>query len=207
MSTDHKGRKVINPFNTHHVIIDLETFDTSSRAAIFAIGIVILAPDLQIKFTGEYILSNPFNNPASDSRFGNYKVSTGTVDWWLSEEQEAARLYLEDRWNYDSMGAVLTGLNYVIKQCPENDFLVYGNPSDFDIPILVNAYSKNRIKLPWNYHQSACIRTLSRLIAQEVKDEIKFEGIPHTPLADALHEAKSLSWAIRYIKDLMEGEI
>ena len=199
MPLDYKGRPIIDPFNTHHVIIDLETFDTSSRAAIFAVGLVIVAPELKVRFKEEYILADPFRTPTGYSRFADYKVSESTVDWWLSEEQGLAKQYLEDRGTYDSIRDMLNDINYIIKQCPKDDFLVYGNPSDFDIPILIHAYAKIRTPLPWKYHQSACLRTLKRLAYPGEEQIGKFEGIKHTPLADAYHQAKELIHVLTFL--------
>lgn len=201
MTVDHKGRPIIDPFNTHHVIIDLETFDTSSRAAIFAIGLVIVDPELKIIFKGEYILTDPFRAPMGDSRFASYKVSEPTVAWWLSEEQVIANHYLEDRGTYESIRGMLGDIRHTIKQCPKDDFLVYGYPSDFDIPILVNAYTKTRTPMPWRYHQSACLRTLKRLAYPSEEQLGKFDGIKHTPLADAYHEAKELIHILSYLRE------
>ena len=201
MIVDHKGRPIIDPFNTHHAIIDLETFDTSSRAAIFALGLVIVDPELKIIFKGEYILTDPFRTPTGDSRFANYKVSESTVAWWLSEDQVTANHYLEDRGTYDSIWGMLNDISHIIKQCPKDDFLIYGNPSDFDISILTNAYAKTRVPLPWKYHQSACLRTLKRLAYPGEEQIGKFEGIKHTPLADAYHEAKELIHVLSYLRE------
>jgi len=199
MSVDHKGRKVINPFNTHHVIIDLETFALNLRAAIFAVGVVILDPSLKVQFAREYILSDTFNDPTKDSRFGNYEVEQGTVDWWMAPSQEMARHYLEDRGEYDNLGQILDDILYVIKQCPKDNFLVYGDPSAFDIPIITNAFSKLRTPIPWKHNQTACMDTLHRFVSQEDKDSVKFNGIIHTPLADAIHAAKYLVLAMNNI--------
>lgn len=201
MVVDYKGKLIINPFNTHHVIIDLETFDTSPRAAIFAAGLVILSPELEVKVREEYILIDPFRTPIGDSRFASYKVTESTVDRWLSEDQEIAKQYLEDRGAYNSIRDMLNDISYTIRQCPKDDFLVYGYPSDFDIPILAHAYAKTRTQLPWKYHQSACLRTLKRLVYPSEEQLGKFDGIKHTPLADAYHEAKELIHILSYLRE------
>lgn len=202
MTTDHKGRKVINPFNTTHVILDLETLDTSPKAAIIAAGIVILNPDLEVKFAGEYILTAPLDNPYEDGRYGNYKVSSSTVDWWRANQQDEARYYIQDSGTYSILRDMLTVLSTDILNNTEKDnFLIYGNPSTFDITIIENSFKQLRIQTPWSYHQTACLRTVARFIPQEVKDAITFEGIMHTPLADAYHEAKELIHLLSYLRE------
>lgn len=158
-----------------NVMIDLETMDTGSNAAILSIGAVM--------FDQESVdTANSFYTVVSlDSCVEiGMTVSEKTKAWWARQSPQAKSIFTCDSL---SIREALPLLTYWFPQNAK----VYGNGAAFDNVVLSNAYERVGLNPPWKFYNDRCYRTL---VAGKAKRQQL--GTHHNALDDAISQAQHL---------------
>lgn len=183
----------------HHVMLDLETMGNGPRAAIVSIGAVFFNP-----LTGELGAEFEAHIDLRDSaRFG--EIDPDTVLWWLQQSVESKGVIAQ------ATGSLETAVNWFnswvdcnMQGLARHALCVWGNGSGFDNVIFRSAYDalreQNRIgrcPIQWQFWQDRDVRTIVELgrtlCGFDPKKDLPFEGVAHTALADAKHQARYVS--------------
>lgn len=162
----------------NNVMIDLETMDNGTNAAIVAIGAV--------KFDMNGI-GNIFYTAVSleSSVSMGLTMSASTVSWWLTQSKKA-RDAITDK-NAITLNFALCDFNSFLSG--NEDYKVWGNGADFDNVILANAYKACGFTTPWKFYNSRCYRTMKNLAPDIKMDRI---GTHHNAIDDAVSQANHL---------------
>lgn len=175
------------------VMLDLETMGSGPKAAIVSIGACFFELETgEIGETFERII-----NLEDSEKFG--QIDGGTVLWWLKQDEES-------RVKLNSPDAV--GLSQAIADFSEfigsATVAVWGNGSGFDNVILRSAYSALDIEEPWKFWNDRDVRTMVELgrdlLGFDPKKDMPFEGVPHSALDDAKHQARYVSAIYQKLK-------
>lgn len=171
--------------NTPNIMIDLETMGKTPGSAIIEIG--------ACEFSSQHGITREFSEMISleDCINQGFTVDGSTVMWWMRQKWEARKRYVSN----DTAQPILTALNRLREWIPEKA-VVWGNGSDFDNVILIEAYRKFGQKQPWPDFSNRCFRTLKTLYPY-VKAPAR-QGTHHAALDDAKHQAL---WAIKILKE------
>jgi hypothetical protein len=123
------------------------------------------------------------------------------MKWWDKQSPEA-RNEIEKAFNEgDGLAVGLEKFTEFLKHGSRNngglkDLRPVSNGADFDIPLLTVGYKKVNQKLPWNFWNIRCFRTLKNLAPN---CEPTFTKTTHNALEDAIHQAK---WCHNIMKEL-----
>jgi hypothetical protein len=171
-----------------HVMLDLETFGTSSDAAVMAIGACRFDPregwidEEADAFEARVDLGN--TPPAKVGA-----LDPATVEWWLQQD-EAARLALlaEPR---KSLQASVADFNLWIGSVKVTH--LWSNGPTFDEVILRAAYRRVGRGFPIHYRASRCCRTLhdlARRAGWKPTDAVDAGLVKHRAMHDAIRQAR-----------------
>lgn len=161
-----------------NVMIDLETMGNRPRSAVVAIGAVFfdktgLGPEFYVRV-----------DLASCVKAG-LRLDTSTVLWWLAQEDAARRELHDEKLERlelrEAMGQLtdfLTGHSV--------EFSIWGNGSDFDNVLTVDAYEAVGLEAPWRFWSHRCYRTLKALRPDM---RVPRTGTHHNALDDAKSQA------------------
>lgn len=169
-----------NILENPNVMIDLETLGNDYDGVFVSVGACLFNPD-----KGE--IGRTFYRKVDwrSSIEAGRTVTAETIEWWISNNREAQEGILGQG---SSLKTVLEDLRQFIPEKAK----VWGNGSNFDIGKLETAYGFYNI--PWDFWSIRDVRTI-RDIASDIvdKDVLKFEGVEHNALDDAIHQAKYVS--------------
>jgi hypothetical protein len=116
------------------------------------------------------------------------KVDPATLHWWLDK----SALFLHLQQSVCKLPHALDELaSFIRAQCTE-DVRVWGKGPSFDNAILRDAFDRVKIKLPWRYSRERCVRTYLDGYEELLREHLPFQGTPHDPLNDAIHQVKSI---------------
>lgn len=160
------------------VMIDLETLGTTPGSVILSIGLVAF---------DETGLHNEFYTAVNlrSCLDAGLVIDPRTEAWWMEQSPEARRVLDESRETETMLNAALDRADAFILRAGGR---VWGNGSDFDMPILAAAYRNCGFgAVPWKYSDVRCYRTLKNL-----RPDILFQetGVHHNALDDAKGQAK-----------------
>ncbi len=218
-----------------NIVIDIETLSLQSDAAIVSIAAVPFNPYGQIPKGDEPVEFGVFDVYCRDKECGTciitdqgyfYEVvnttscafygmsfEEETIKWWEKQSEEV-KADLLNRAPMNIGNAINALHNYLegIKNAYDADIKVWAQGSDFDFPILKNAYRKTMkdTKLPWSYKMQRDARTyiLEKLEKYYGVEERPYDRIPPMPenmkwLAhSALSDARRTAWCLAYVNGL-----
>lgn len=211
-----------------NIVVDIETLSLQSDAAILSIaavpfnphGLVGNHPSFDKVFDvypkgGEETLS-PFYEVinATTCALAGMHIDMETCLWWSKQDESAkAELLAREPMN---IGAAMNAFhNYIesIKKAHDAEVIVWAQGSDFDFPILTNAYRKvmKDAKLPWHYRnkrdaRSIVLDNLERLYGLEEKPYDRIEEMPYPDKEvkhSALYDAHRTAWSVAYVNYLL----
>lgn len=160
------------------VMIDLETLGNRPGCSILSIGAVAfdengLGPEFYCVVSRE-----------SCRKFGLHE-DPETLQWW-ENKPEAARKVITEAKRGNALPAALVMLGNFIGQFDADEVRIWGNGSDFDNAILACAYAATGFRLPWQFWNNRCYRTLKNL---HPGITMKRQGTHHNALDDAKSQA------------------
>lgn len=171
-----------------HVMLDLETLDTSPTAVVTAVGAVVFDPYSERVGQTFYRVTNDW----SDQQRRGRTISGDTVRWWLEQSHEAQEALTKPA----AKASISTqGLLQEFTEFLENtggDILVWGNGADFDNVILGGLFASYGRQRPWSYRNNRCFRTAMALYPGVT---VVRQGTHHNALDDALTQVHALQAA------------
>jgi exodeoxyribonuclease VIII len=180
--------------NAVHFSLDIESLGTTVGSAIVSIGCVEFDPFSER--LGETFYSGI--NVESCLRNG-LTMDAQTVFWWLQQSDEA-RKALADTQVKDKLllSDVLINFstylrNALFKSAKVGQRIWAKGPS-FDVSIIEHACKESGVPIPWKYNEPRCVRTI---VESAMDPEVKFQGIEHNALDDAVYQARCVQEAYR----------
>ena len=179
-----------------HLMIDLETLGTAANAPVVAIGAVFFDPN-----TGT--LGDTFDAAIDVEDAMRYGVMSGsTFKWWLGQSDAARQKVVRGRERAEDVFGRFG--SFAMKH--GDNVQPWGNGASFDIAILDHAFPRILNKpAPWKFWNVRDVRTVKELATGIVRFDDKMkQGVAHTALDDAVHQAKwvSVCWqGLRLIVD------
>lgn len=177
-----------------NLMVDIETLGTTPGSVIASIGAVFFDPS-----TGETGAEFETLISVKDSKTKGFTTDEATVSWW-ARQSEQAQAQLKGSLPVDF--ALSEFHDFVLSHCERKTVKVWGNGASFDPVLIEAAYGVcNRlygveIEPPFQYWNIRDVRTiveLGREIGLDPKKGMPFNGISHSALADAKHQAKYVS--------------
>lgn len=163
-----------------HIMLDLETLDTTTSAAILSIGAVKFDPNTESDLGEKFYLALDVQSNIDAGR----TISGDTLNWWMGQDDNARAVFK------DSQRVFLPeALEAFASFFDHPDYQVWGNGSDFDNAIMIHAFQQQGWKAPWKFWNNRCYRTLKGMPG--VPKMPAFEG-KHNALTDACAQALHL---------------
>lgn len=159
-------------------MIDLETVDTLPTAGILSIGAV--------EFDENEILDEFYQPVNVDSCYDlGLTKSEDTLKWWTNQSSTAKAVFTDP--NRIHLKQALLGF---IEWLPNDigNLKIWAHGSDFDTPIIINAFNACGLKAPWNFWNHRCNRTVSAITGRRHSSR----GVYHNALDDARSQAQHL---------------
>lgn len=172
-----------------HMMVDLETLDTTATSYIASIGAVMFDPNSDVIGPSLYTVVD-LNVPQPGRT-----ISSSTVKWWL-KQSDSARSELTGQETKFSVRQALDALaSFMAIQAAQTGWKVdgvWGNGSDFDNAILIDAFHKENMQCPWSFGRNRCFRTIKNMLLPKEVVMPERAGTHHNALDDALHQVKVL---------------
>lgn len=162
-----------------YVMIDLETLDNKSTAAIVSIGAVL--------FNANGVAKDKFYAVVDTQSCIDKGLTVGgdTIAWWAKQSDEARAVFNAKAIPLDK---ALQGLkNYIFKNCNSYNVTLVGNSARFDLGILENAFRACGQEPFWKFWNEACYRTWKSM---KGAPKMEREGTYHNALDDVYSQAK-----------------
>lgn len=179
--------------NNTHIMLDLETMGNGPNASILSAGLVAFnnTNESEPDILGTLELAIDLE---SSVKYGGV-IDPSTVIWWMQPEQGPARINYLSRKEFYPITVALNAIGQFIKSYSSVKPLplIWGNGVTFDNTILRSAFQNTGMEVPWNFRQDMCFRTLKGLRPYFTTLQPKFEGVQHSALADAKHQARWLN--------------
>lgn len=162
-----------------HLMIDNETLATTADAVILSIGAVPFDLEAGIVSEEGFYVSVSVDSNLDFKR----RISEDTLIWWMKQEAAARQVFMEPK---DTLPEALAMLTDFIGG---NDYTVWSNGSDFDIPMLAHAYTQAGLAVPWKFWNTRCFRTYKNLPGAKDVPAPTSDGVKHNALSDAYNQA------------------
>lgn len=161
-----------------NIMVDLETLGTSADSVILSIGAVKF--DLE---SGDIADRGFYASVSVESNLSfRRRVSEETLLWWLKQPAAAQQVFFEPKETLDT--ALIQFSDWV----GTDDYALWSNGADFDLPMLAHAFTDLGIEVPWKFWNSRCFRTYKNLPGAK-KAKAPDAGIKHNAMADAYNQA------------------
>ena len=174
-----------------HVMLDLETLGTRADSVILSIGAVKFDPDSGKIDDKAFYASISVDSNTESGRH----ISEETLLWWLKQSAEAQKVF------HEAKSTLPTALDDFSAWFDHDDYQVWSNGADFDIPMLSHAFSTHGLETPWKFWNSRCFRTIKNL--PFAKNAVKVENpLKHNSLFDAINQAQQLHEYFKAMKGM-----
>lgn len=155
----------------NNVMLDIETMGTGPNAMIISIGAV--------KFSKDEVGAIFYSLPTWEG-----DMDAATVQWWLQQSEEARKAVCPNHTEAPvPLKSSLLNLASFVESAN-----VWGNGSDFDNVIVLNAYKRLGLT-GWSYRNNRCFRTVKNMFNTSAYTKPE---IPHHALYDAIAQVKTL---------------
>lgn len=171
-----------------HIMLDLETLDTASSAAVISIGAVAFDP--YTNALGDKFYVETVEDIAAQQARGR-TISGDTVRWWMQQDVSAKRVFATpppDGVERVSTLEALTRFALFVIDNGDRDVELWGNGADFDNAILGSLYDAFGLHKPWSFGRNRCYRTMKSIGIGPRKPQVR-EGTHHNALDDAITQA------------------
>ena len=177
------------------LMIDIETMDSASTAAVIAIGACV--------FDETGVLDEPsFSaviNPELAKAYGT--VSDATMAWWFQQDADVrTRMFNGDA----SPNDVAKDFAAFVRAARLDE--VWANAPTFDCVILRHLFSQLSLKTPWPFRDERCVRTVYAVGKQLGIDYSAgySETGAHDAVVDARNQARAVAIVLRALADMKE---
>ncbi len=174
------------------LMIDLETMGKGDNAAIVSIGACFFDPATN-EIGAEFEVAVDLGSSVD----AGGQMDADTVLWWLKQDDDTRGKLLR---TCLVLPSALQRFNHFLQQHGDSENIkVWGNGASFDLVILRNAFTHvgSDKYVPWQFFNERDVRTVvdmgRRILNIDPKRDVPFEGVRHSALADAVHQAKYVS--------------
>ena len=169
---------------SNHIMVDLETLDTRPSAIILSIGAC------RVNWEGGEPTDHFYRTISVDTcKAVGLTESASTKAWWDKQGPEARKVFTDP--SVDLLSAMGDFASY-IRMFGAGSVKVWGNGSDFDNVILINAFAALGSQAPWRFYNNRCFRTVRKSLEHCIEEPAR-EGTHHNALDDAVFQAKILA--------------
>jgi len=162
-----------------HIMLDLESLGTVADAVIQSIGAVKFDLDSDALDDNGFYASISIDSNLELKR----RIQEDTLLFWLKQPAEAQQVFHEPKQTLTS------GLEELRDWIGDNDYFVWSNGADFDLPMLAHAFTQVQMEIPWKFFNSRCMRTYKTL-PNAKRVPFTPTGVKHNALADAFNQAR-----------------
>ena len=172
------------------IMLDLETLDVIPSSVILSLGAVEFFED---GFGREFHERIDIDSCLQHGM----TVSGKTIQWWMAQDGTARKIF-------KTAGRPLDRVLREFKAVFDwEDMEVWANGTNFDIPILENAFRATSIIVPWKYNAVRDYRTFKNEFPTEIYEANKIPpAVAHDALSDARAQALTLQrlrrWRFNY---------
>jgi hypothetical protein len=164
-----------------HIMVDLETLGTTADAVILSIGAVKFDLETGVIDDAAFYRSISVDSNLDKGR----RISEDTLIWWFKQPAAAQAVFHEAKESLDT--ALIEFSDWV----GSNDYPMWSNGADFDLPMMAHAYTQHGIEIPWEFWNSRCFRTYKNLPgAKGIR--VEPTGVKHNALSDAFQQAQTV---------------
>lgn len=144
-----------------HIMIDIESLDTSPDCVILTIGAVLFDPK------GFGVIEKLELRPTIEEQteIYNRSINEDTLRWWSEQSPEALEEAMGDTGRISFKEAMET----LYKFC-WNRRAVWSNGASFDIVVMESAWRNLDMRIPWPYYTVRDTRTLYEIAGVSLKD-------------------------------------
>lgn len=199
---------------TPNIALDIETLSTHNNAAIISIAAKVFnfsgkpVPYDKNKTTFYAIIN------ASSCAMCGMHFDMETVNWWKRQSFEAKAphncLTLQSKLNISgALDQLKTFINDIRELSPSGNILIWCQGTDFDIPILKNAYTEILgWETPWRHTELRDSRTFIHGILGLIRPDVEdpYSLIPKNPkwkAHDALSDVDQLIWNVTHVAKIL----
>lgn len=175
----------------NHIMLDLETLDTTSSAVVISIGAVAFDP--YTTTLGEKFYVELTDDIAAQQARGR-TISGDTVRWWMQQDVLATQVFATppmDGVQRVNTFEALSRFGLFVAANGARGVELWGNGVDFDNIILGSLYDAFGLCKPWSYSRNRCYRTIKNLGIGPRRPKVR-EGVHHNALDDAITQARHL---------------
>ena len=179
------------------MMLDLETLGTAPGSAIIQIGAVLFAPEMPPE---EWRAHDSGVIAFNSCQAVGLTTDADTIAWWQEQAPEARVTYdramKNEGWHIVNALQVLAGLY-------PTGARVWSNGANFDGVLLREAMRRAAVPCPWKYWDERCYRTMKSGWPQVPPPA--FQGVKHSAVDDATHQARHLVAIWKHIEELRRG--
>lgn len=175
----------------NHIMLDLETLDSSPSAVVISIGAVAFDPHTNALGDRFYV---EMTEDITAQQARGRTISGDTVRWWMKKNALARRVFEvppPDGVTRVNTFEALTRFWLFVSANGDRDAELWGNGADFDNIILGTLYDAFKLGKPWSYSRNRCYRTMKNIGVGPRKPKVR-EGVHHNALDDAVTQAVHL---------------
>lgn len=174
-----------------HIMLDLETLDTTPSAVVISIGAVAFDPKTYA--LGDKFYVETTGDIAAQQARGR-TISGDTVRWWMQQDVLAKHVFSVpplDGVERANTFEALSRFGLFVAANGDRDVELWGNGADFDNIILGSLYDAFGLRKPWSYSRNRCYRTMKNIGIGPRRPQVR-EGVHHNALDDAITQAVHL---------------
>lgn len=186
--------KHIQSTETCHAVLDLETASTESDAAVVAIGATafsLLPGEMPHEFYGHLNLEDCENK--------KLRIDEETIAWWKDQRVELR----DEAFKGAEVSSITTLVDFTAwysdLQKRYKTVRIWGNGANFDPVVIGNCLDAFDVKIPWQFRDVRCLRTLLKLLPKKYHIE-QPEHTKHHAFWDARYEALNLKLCLEYLQ-------
>lgn len=175
----------------NHIMLDLETLDTATSAAVLSIGAVVFDPYTNTLGDRFYVeLTEDIDSQQKRGR----TISGDTVIWWMQQGAQAKSVFVtaphKPVGRTNTVGALSRFSDFVAANGGRYAE-IWGNGVLFDNAILGSLYDSFGVDRPWSFSRDRCYRTMKNIGVGPRRPQVR-EGVHHNALDDAVTQATHL---------------
>lgn len=179
------------------VMLDLETFGKRAGCAVVSIGACTFLRDRQQTHNDQSTFHAFLSLPEQLSAGVGMEMDAETVLWWMEQSAEAQKAITQGQKCAQHPSRVL--LDFAQWYQGVGGIAIWGNGSDFDLPILGALYAAYGMPVPWKYNAGRCCRTIMDLTSKKMGAFGSVNTLAHDALSDAIYQASEISAAMRHL--------